>query len=177
MHLQRLSLPAQASEASSRTFWCIVSCLVSWSYFFSLLVSPSLVSFLKSETSVSLTSHRISTSSEPACELRPKPTSLPNGLGPQGMLCTQRGLDQGHPFLFRFFQDVISQGFLAECQVLLSRDPTGQEKYALKPTSVKNMVSIFKKASMPFVIWGEAHHMPFANNTFDFPERPTQQVA
>lgn len=103
MHLQRLSLSAQASEAHLRTFWGIVSCLVSWSSFFSSLVSPSLVSFLKSETSVSLTSHRISTSSEPACELRPKPTSLPNGLGPHGMLCTQQGLDQGHPFLFRCF--------------------------------------------------------------------------
>lgn len=154
MHLQRLSLSAQASEASSRTIWCIVSCLVSWSYFFSSLVSPSLVSFLKSETSVSLTSLRISTSSEPACELRPKPKSLPNELGPLGMLCTQQG-----------FQDVISQGFLTECQVPLSRDPTGHEKYALKQTTVKNMVSIFKKPSMPFVIWGEAHHMPFANNT------------
>jgi hypothetical protein len=55
-------------------------------------------------------------------------------------------------FYFAVFQDVISQGFLAECQVPLSRDPTGLEKYALKQTSVKNMVSIFKKPSMPFVI-------------------------
>lgn len=99
MHLQRLSLSAQAIEASSKTFWCIVSCLVSWSYFFSSLVSPSLVSFLKSETSVSLTSHRISTLSEPACELRPKPTSLPNGLGPHGMLWIQQGLDQASIFI------------------------------------------------------------------------------
>ncbi|XP_050380608.1 uncharacterized protein LOC126797893 [Argentina anserina] len=67
------------------------------------------------------------------------------------------------------FQDLISQGFLSrKSRALCVETPTGQEVHALKETGVKNAVGIFKKASRPLVVPGEAHRMPFADESFDF---------
>lgn len=72
-------------------------------------------------------------------------------------------------FYSAVFQDLISQGFLSpKSKSLCVETPTGQDVYALKETGVKDTVGIFKKASRPLVIPGEAHRMPFADNSFDF---------
>ncbi|KAM5560573.1 hypothetical protein ABKV19_021640 [Rosa sericea] len=72
-------------------------------------------------------------------------------------------------FYSSVFQDLISQGFLSpKSKSLCVETPTGQEVYALKENGVEDAVGIFKKASRPLVIRGEAHRMPFADNSFDF---------
>ncbi|KAM6556676.1 hypothetical protein CsatB_003695 [Cannabis sativa] len=46
--------------------------------------------------------------------------------------------------------------------------PKGQDVFALEEISVSNSIGIFKKASKPLVINGEAHQIPFSDNTFYF---------
>ncbi|PON53596.1 Methyltransferase FkbM [Parasponia andersonii] len=72
-------------------------------------------------------------------------------------------------FYSSIFQDLISHGYLSpESKSLCVETPKGQDVFALKEIGVLDSVGIFKKASKPLVISGEAHRMPFKDNTFDF---------
>ncbi|KAF4379015.1 hypothetical protein F8388_022102 [Cannabis sativa] len=64
---------------------------------------------------------------------------------------------------------LISHGYLSpESKSLCVETPKGQDVFALKEIGVSDSVGIFKKASKPLVINGEAHRIPFGDNTFDF---------
>lgn len=72
-------------------------------------------------------------------------------------------------FYSSVFQDLISHGYLSpESKSLCVETPKGQDVFALKEIGVSDSVGIFKKASKPLVVAGEAHRIPFPDNTFDF---------
>ncbi|KAF3448896.1 hypothetical protein FNV43_RR09612 [Rhamnella rubrinervis] len=72
-------------------------------------------------------------------------------------------------FFSSIFQDLMSQGYLLpESKSLCVETPNGQDVFALKEIGVKDSVGTFKKASKPLVVSGEAHRLPFDDNTFDF---------
>ncbi|CAN6576052.1 unnamed protein product [Malus baccata var. baccata] len=72
-------------------------------------------------------------------------------------------------FYSAVFQDLMSQGFLSrKAKSLCVETPAGHDVYALRESGVKGAVGVFKKASRPLVIPGEAHRLPFADNSFDF---------
>ncbi|EXB54272.1 hypothetical protein L484_014003 [Morus notabilis] len=72
-------------------------------------------------------------------------------------------------FYSSIFQDLISHGYLSpESKALCVETRKGQDVFALKEIGVSDSVGIFKKASKPLVVNGEAHRMPFDDNTFDF---------
>ena len=63
----------------------------------------------------------------------------------------------------------MSQGFLSQkakslCVETLSR----HDALALRESSIKDAIGVFKKSLRPLVILGEAHHLPFADNSFNF---------
>lgn len=72
-------------------------------------------------------------------------------------------------FYSSVFQDLISDGYLSpESKSLCVETPTGQDVFALKEIGVSDSIGISKKASKPLVKAGQAHRMPFRDNTFDF---------
>lgn len=72
-------------------------------------------------------------------------------------------------FYSSIFQDLMAQGYLApESKSLCVETPNGQDVFALKEIGVKDSVGTFKKASRPLVVSGQAHRLPFDDNTFDF---------
>ncbi|KAL5550710.1 hypothetical protein UlMin_000886 [Ulmus minor] len=67
------------------------------------------------------------------------------------------------------FQDLIAHGYLSpESKSICVETPKGHDVFALKEVGVKDSIGIFKKASKPLVVSGEAHRIPFGDNTFDF---------
>ena len=72
-------------------------------------------------------------------------------------------------FYSSVFQDLITEGYLSpNSKSLCIETPAGADVSALKDIGVSNSVGIFKKALKPLVIKGEAHRIPFEDNTFDF---------
>jgi hypothetical protein len=67
------------------------------------------------------------------------------------------------------FQDLISEGFLSPNSKAISVETqTGADVLALKEIGVLDSIGIFKKASKPLVVNGQAIKHPFSNETFDF---------
>ncbi|GFY82482.1 hypothetical protein Acr_02g0007220 [Actinidia rufa] len=67
------------------------------------------------------------------------------------------------------FQDLIAESYLSPDSKSLCVDtPNGDEVYALKEIGVSDSIGIYKKASKPLVISGQAIRQPFDENTFDF---------
>ncbi|KAM1597909.1 hypothetical protein PS2_032768 [Malus domestica] len=84
-------------------------------------------------------------------------------------LYTSKDWIQAVHFFSAVFQDLMSQGFLSrKAKSLCVETPSGHDVYALRESGVKDAVGVFKKALRPLVIPGEAHRLPFADNSFDF---------
>jgi FkbM family methyltransferase len=63
----------------------------------------------------------------------------------------------------------MAEGFLSvDSKSLCVDTPAGEDVYALKEIGVSDTIGIYKKASKPLVISGQAIKQPFDNNTFDF---------
>lgn len=73
-------------------------------------------------------------------------------------------------FYSTIFQDLISHGYLSPgSKALCVETPNGEDVFALKEMGVQDSIGVFKKASRPLVISGNAQHrLPFGDNTFDF---------
>ncbi|KAL6998472.1 hypothetical protein U1Q18_008599 [Sarracenia purpurea var. burkii] len=67
------------------------------------------------------------------------------------------------------FQDLITEGYLSpSSKSLCVETPNGEEVLALKEIGVSDSIGIYKKASKPLVISGQAFRQPFNDSTFDF---------
>ncbi|KAA8517712.1 hypothetical protein F0562_015186 [Nyssa sinensis] len=72
-------------------------------------------------------------------------------------------------FYSSVFQDLNAEGYLSPNSKSLCVDtPIGQDVFALKEIGVSDAIGIYKKASKPLVISGQAIRQPFDDNTFDF---------
>uniref|UniRef100_A0A5B7ALL4 Uncharacterized protein n=1 Tax=Davidia involucrata TaxID=16924 RepID=A0A5B7ALL4_DAVIN len=72
-------------------------------------------------------------------------------------------------FYSSVFQDLIADGYLSpNSKSLCLETPIGQDVFALKEIGVSDAIGIYKKASKPLVISGQAIRQPFEDNTFDF---------
>ncbi|KAI9115886.1 hypothetical protein K1719_012816 [Acacia pycnantha] len=72
-------------------------------------------------------------------------------------------------FYSSVFKDLVSSGYLSpKSKSLCVETPTGRDVYALKEIGVSDSIGIAKKASKPLVKAGQAHRLPFRDNTFDF---------
>ncbi|KAL3531631.1 hypothetical protein ACH5RR_005152 [Cinchona calisaya] len=91
-----------------------------------------------------------------------KPQKVPD-------LWATKGFQKTAQFYSSVFQDLISDGFLTpNSKVLCVDTPTGADVFALKEIGVSDSIGIFKKASKPLVISGQAIKQPFGDNKFDF---------
>ncbi|PKA67249.1 hypothetical protein AXF42_Ash004741 [Apostasia shenzhenica] len=82
---------------------------------------------------------------------------------------TSRVWPKAVEFYAAIFQDLVVQGFLSPTSKCLCIDTSlGQEVFALKEIGIADSVGISKNKSPPLVITGDALHLPFGNNTFDF---------
>ncbi|KAM6550506.1 hypothetical protein CsatB_000314 [Cannabis sativa] len=99
----------------------------------------------------------------------PSTTAAATGSVLRRDLYTSKDWIKAANFYSSVFQDLISHGYLSpESKSLCVETPKGQDVFALKEIGVSDSVGIFKKASKPLVINGEAHRIPFGDNTFDF---------
>ncbi|XP_015897667.3 uncharacterized protein LOC107431288 [Ziziphus jujuba] len=88
---------------------------------------------------------------------------------PQRELYTSKDWIKAVNFYSSIFQDLMAQGYLSpDSKSLCVETPNGQDVFALKEIGVKDSVGTFKKGSRPLVVSGEAHRLPFDDNTFDF---------
>ncbi|KAF7845257.1 Methyltransferase FkbM [Senna tora] len=86
-----------------------------------------------------------------------------------GALYTSKDWIKAVQFYSSAFQDLISAGYLTpESKSLCVETPTGRDVFALKEIGVSDSIGISKRASKPLVKAGEAHRIPFGDNTFDF---------
>ncbi|CAK9153731.1 unnamed protein product [Ilex paraguariensis] len=84
-------------------------------------------------------------------------------------LWATKGFQNAVRFYSSIFQDLISEGYLSpNSKSLCVETQTGPEVFALKEIGVSDSIGIFKKASKPLVISGQATKQPFKHNTFDF---------
>ncbi|KAL3536578.1 hypothetical protein ACH5RR_005039 [Cinchona calisaya] len=91
-----------------------------------------------------------------------KPNKLPR-------LWATKTFQEAAHFYSSVFQDLISEGFLSpNFKTLCVETPTGSDVFALKEVGVSDSVGIFKKASKPLVISGQAIKQPFGDDKFDF---------
>lgn len=75
----------------------------------------------------------------------------------------------GVRFYSSVFQDLVAAGHLSpESKSLCVETPTGRDVLALREIGVTDAVGISKKAWKPLVKSGNAHRIPFGNNSFDF---------
>lgn len=89
--------------------------------------------------------------------------------GPAPDLYTSKDWIRATQFYSSVFQDLIAEGYLStDSKSLCVETVTGQDVFALREIGVKDSIGIWKKASRPLVIKGEAHAIPFDDSTFDF---------
>lgn len=91
-----------------------------------------------------------------------KPHNLPD-------LWATKGFQKAAQFYSCVFQDLISNGFFTpNSRALCLETPTGADVFALKEMGFSDSIGIFKKASKPLVISGQAIKQPFGDGNFDF---------
>lgn len=71
----------------------------------------------------------------------------------------------------------MAQGYLLlESKSLCVKTPNEQDMFAMKEIDVKDLIRTFKKASRPLVVFCEAHHLSFDDNTFNFVFSNSEQL-
>ncbi|XP_059668094.1 uncharacterized protein LOC132313372 [Cornus florida] len=94
---------------------------------------------------------------------------LASGEVVRGDLWATRDRRKAIQFYSSVFQDLIADGYLSpESKSLCVETPVGEDVVALMEIGVSDSIGIFKKASKPLVISGQAIRQPFDENTFDF---------